>query len=139
MKKIKDRISNFYNKLIKTKEKIWSHCLALFGLCVFLLTTLLIIIDGSTELIILGIYISTYLSIFISGCLILSILVLKKILTRDFNIKSNFILKNPIYNMIWILGQILTIINVSIILFYQLKPCIVELSHNIMGWLLYYN
>ncbi len=102
MKKIKDRISNFYNKLIKTKEHIWSHCLALTGWY----SILIIIHEQNINFRLFEIKMIFWILILIIFYLYLC----EKIILNTYKIKNSFFLNNNKYNIIWLIGILLIII-----------------------------
>ena len=119
MKKIKDRISNFYNKLIKTKEKIWSHCLALTGWALFI-DYIIFIINQQKDFYLFEIDIF-FICYFITITLLI-FMFFEGIFLKKFKIKCNFFIKNRYYNIFWLIGiiiEIFIIIPIFFILIYQ--------------------
>ncbi len=126
MKKIKDRISNFYNKLIKTKEHIWSHCLALTG---WILLLLLIIAIKDDFIILACMYILIYSILFYTPFII--IFLIESIFFRNCKIPINFLYNNPIYHLIWLVGIICSLIPIYIIIIFSIIPIIFNFFNSI--------
>lgn len=128
MKKIKDRISNFYNKLIKTKEHIWSHCLALTG-WILLLLLIIAIKEGFVLCTIIFMYIIIFSLYFYIPFII--IFLIESIFFKNCKIPINLLYNNPIYHLIWLVGIICSLIPMYIIIAITLLPIIVNFIDSI--------
>ncbi len=126
MKKIKDRISNFYNKLIKTKEHIWSHCLALTGWGIlFFIILIKIISSTNNNFLFKNLSYIMFTSIIIS--IIILIFIIIKICFPHFKIKQKIILTNSIYHLFWLFGFIILVVFSILIILHPLYATLIHI------------
>ena len=124
---IKQKLNNFYKKLCATKVHLWSHCLALAGLIL-----LLLIIVSAKEGFVMFICIFMYILIFSLYLYIPFIItfLIETIFFRNCKIPDNFLLQNPIFHFIWLVGIICSFIPIYTIIITNIVPIIFNFIHS---------
>ena len=127
MIKIKQKLNNLYQKLCATKVHLWSHCLALAGLIL-----LLLIIVSAKEGFVMFICIFMYILIFSLYLYIPFIItfLIETIFFRNCKIPDNFLLQNPIFHFIWLVGIICSFIPIYTIIITNIVPIIFNFIHS---------
>ena len=127
MIKIKQKLNNLYQKLCATKVHLWSHCLALAGLIL-----LLLIIVSAKEGFVMFICIFMYILIFSLYLYIPFIItfLIETIFFRNCKIPDNFLLQNPIFHFIWLVGIICSLIPIYTIIITNIVPIIFNFIHS---------
>ena len=111
---MKEFIKNLYQKLQNTKVHLWSHIMALIGWVYFIFSFLITnCFDESWPLFFgMGILIVTYYILFPSLIFIL----IEHHFFKKFKIKWFFLIKDPFYNTLWLIGLIILFICIIITL-----------------------
>jgi len=105
---MKEFIKNLYQKLQNTKVHLWSHIMALVGWIYIYFP--IYIGNYSKE----NFFVFAWLGLcFVTGYIFLPIFIFALIehtFLKKFKIKWTFLIKNPFYNLLWLIGLLSTLI-----------------------------
>lgn len=114
-------LKNIYTKLQNTKQHLWSHYIMLTGWLLLLYLTVYCFIEKPLDIFFFKINTIAILNLIIAFLII--IFIIEEGCYKNFRLKSFFLTKQPVYNIIWSFGIILfiviTILSGIFIIFYN--------------------
>ncbi len=114
MKKIINKITNFYLKITQPEIRIWSHLFSLLGWSILIWIIIgLPLIEYPYDIFFI-IYVVICLNYLIIGIPLLIIISIENIILRKFQTPWIFIFKITAYKIFWTIGNIINIILTSI-------------------------
>lgn len=108
MKKIINKIINLYLKITQPEIRIWSHLFSLLGWSLLFTTIILFILSDLdfTTAISISVLISIYFNYLICSIPLIIIFLVENIIFCKFQTPWFFIFENPVYKILWGIGNI---------------------------------